>query len=114
MELARRRRTDLSGDLRIVDRFHRIHMAAGACAHAQSGDLCLCESGGCGLSGLADLARARGPVHWARRSHYCGRGGARDQLEAEVEICAHTRAPAGVRSRSVEELLATGGRLLEA
>jgi len=62
VDSARVGRCALSGGMRIVDRIHSLHLAAGACADLESVDLCLCESGGRGVSGVVDSARTRRPV----------------------------------------------------
>ncbi len=53
----------ISCRLRLLDRLHRLHLAAGACSHVQGLDLCLCESGGRGLPGMARSARARQQIY---------------------------------------------------
>ena len=52
----------LSRRVRLLDRLHRLHLAAQACAHVEGVDLCLCESRDRGVSGMADSARAHRPV----------------------------------------------------
>src|SRR5579863_2776355 len=60
---ARSERCAVSGGMRIVDWIHGLHLAVGACAYVEGFDVCVCESGGRGVSGMADSARAGGSVH---------------------------------------------------
>ena len=53
------RRRNLSRRLRLVDRLHRLHLAAGARAHIEGLDLCLRESSRSGVSRLAHPPRTR-------------------------------------------------------
>ena len=56
VDSARVGRGAVSGGVRIVDRIHGLHLAAGARADVEGVDLCVCESGGRGVSGLAGSA----------------------------------------------------------
>ena len=78
---ARVGRGALSGGVRIVDRIHGLHLAAGACADVEGVDLCVCESGGRGVSGMADSARASGPLHCDGQCDCGGVGDSGDQRE---------------------------------
>ena len=46
----------LSGGVRILDWVHGLYLAAGACAHVEGVDICVCQSGGRSVFGLADSA----------------------------------------------------------
>ena len=63
------------GGVRVVDRVYGLYLVAGACAYLEGVDLRLCESGGCGFSGVVDSARARGSLHCDGK---CDRGGVSD------------------------------------
>src|ERR1035438_1800105 len=71
MDGARGERRVVSHSLRVVDWIHRLHLAAGACAYIESVDLCVCESGGRGVSGMVDTARACRQIHCDGQC-YCG------------------------------------------
>src|ERR1700734_3141141 len=77
----RSERDDVSGGVRIVDRVHGLHLVAGACAHVESVDVRVCESGGGSVFGLADSARARGPLYCDGKRDCCALGGSGYECE---------------------------------
>jgi hypothetical protein len=60
---SRRGRGDISCGVWFVDRLHRLHLPAGTCADFESFDLCVRKSGDRSFPGMADSARARGPIY---------------------------------------------------
>ena len=46
----------LSGGVRVVDRVHGVHLVVEACADVEGVDVCVCESGGGGVSGMVGSA----------------------------------------------------------
>lgn len=84
---ARSERSALPGGMRIVDWIYGLYLAAGTRANVESVDLRVCESGSRGVFGMADSARAGGPVHRDGKCHCGFVSDSGDERQGEGENC---------------------------
>src|ERR1700724_3474991 len=98
----------LSCRLRLMDRIHGVYLSAGACAHAEGGDICVRQPDCCGFFGLVHSARTGGCFHaGGNRDYYCV-GGPGEYVETEG---AANGAFTEGRSAVLPENCECGGRL---